>query len=305
MSKVTKRSDLKSFIVIVANIAFVFAPIYLAALSGLSPLLLVYWLWFGLSMQGLLNLLHETAHLHVFRARRANEFLGRWVLGPLMFSDFDRYREIHWAHHRNIGQHGDPKYSYKIDIRGSRSLAFIFRSLVLIEAIRKLRYVHGDAKPKVKTNGGRSWIMRTTIVQSAFIGSLCLIPHGDLGHVLLGVVCAYGFVYFYGILSLTVMAANLRAIAEHQLGDSQLEVAGVAALRNLASTPVTWLIFGSYGFAEHAAHHRSPSIPYYLLRTEALEMTGPSLGYFEVLSKIVGSRVDNQSIRPARRMLMF
>jgi fatty acid desaturase len=307
--KIVKRSDLLSATVVGAHLAFVLAPVYLAARTGLSPLCLLFWAWFGLSMQGVLNLMHETAHLHVFRSRRANQILGHWVLGPLMFADFDRYREVHWAHHRNVGKEGDPKYSYKIDIRGWRFFSFALRSAGLIEAIRKLRYVHGSAKPVSTVPAGRAWLVRTALVQSAFLGSLFLVAPGDMKRVLISVVTAYGFVYFYGILSLTVMAANLRAIAEHQLGHDQIEVAEAAALRNLASTPVTWLIFGSYGFSDHASHHQAPSIPYYLLRSETerlrAERAAEDLGYFEILARIASARDDSQSVRPARGLLMF
>ena len=308
-AKVVKRSDLRSALVVAAHVGFVLAPVYLAAATAPSLLWLLCWVWFGLSMQGLLNLMHETAHLHVFRARRANEFLGRWLLGSLMFADFDRYREVHWAHHRNVGKEGDPKYSYKIDIRGWRFVLFVVRSVVLIEAIRKLRYVHGAAKPGEKSGTGRSWLMRAALVQSAFVSSLYLVSPGNRIDALLHVVLVYGFVYFYGILSLTVMAANLRAIAEHQLADTQLECSGLAALRNLTTTPLTWLVFGAYGFSDHATHHLNPAIPYYLLPAETQSLRAaqraPDSGYFGMLVGIIGAREHSRSVRSARTLLMF
>ena len=304
-----KRSDWVSAMVVTSNLAFVLAPIYLAARVGASPACIALWIWFGLGMQGILNLMHETAHLHVFRSRAANELLGRWILGPLMFADFDRYREVHWAHHRNVGKPDDPKYSYKIDIRGWAFARFVFRSLTLIEAIRKFRYVHG-AKPTMKSSRDRAWLVRTALVQCVFVASLVLTVRGGALQVVLYAAFAYGFVYFYGILSLTVMAANLRAIAEHQLwGDRQLEVADSAALRNLSSNPLTWLIFGSYGFSEHATHHRAPAIPYYLLPAEVrrlgAEHARAEFGYVSILIGMIGSRGENRSIRPARSLLTF
>jgi fatty acid desaturase len=308
-SKIVKRSDLRSALVIVLHFAFVLLPLYCAAYSGPSLLWLACWVWFGLSMQALLNLMHETAHLNVFKSRRANELLGRWVLGPMMFTDFDRYREVHWTHHRNIGREGDPKYSYRIDIRGFNSVKFLLRSLLLIEAIRKLRYVHGAAGPGEAQKKPPFWLLRTVLFHGVLATSVFSVAHGA-GLAAAGTaVFVYGLVYFYGILSLTVMAANLRAIAEHQLHEVQTESSGVAALRNLASTPVTWLIFGAYGFSEHATHHLNPALPYYQLLPETLRLSeergAADRGYFEVLFAIVAAREESPSARRARGVLMF
>lgn len=59
-------------------------------------------------MNGLLNLLHECAHYHVFTKRKGSDILGRWVLGPVAVADFDSYRKRHWDHHRKLGQDDDP-----------------------------------------------------------------------------------------------------------------------------------------------------------------------------------------------------
>jgi fatty acid desaturase len=309
LNKAVKRSDLKSALVVGAHFCFVLAPLCLAVFIGPSIWWLLLWVWFGLSMQALLNLMHEVAHLHVFKSRPANELFGRWVLGPLMFVDFDGYREVHWAHHRNVGLEGDPKYSYRIDIRGVRCLKFFLRSLVLIEAIRKLRYVHGDARPQVEAGRARTWIVRTVVFQSALLGILFVLARGDALTALSTVALAYGFVYLYGVLSLTVMAANLRAISEHQIFRTQLESSGVAALRNLNSTPLSWMIFGAYGFNDHASHHLNPSLPYYLLAAEtrrlAIEQNMTDSGYFEILFWMVVARGESRSARPARSALMF
>jgi fatty acid desaturase len=274
----SKRSDLISLALVTANVVLVLAPVYLAAALDPSPWLLLLWLWFGTTQQGLLNLMHECAHLHVFKPRWGSEVLASWLLGPLMFSDFDRYRQVHWAHHNHLGGPQDPKYSYKLSIVGADLLGFVLRSLFLAEAFRKLLYVLGrqgssvavSSGPKTE-KGGKGWLLKTALVQLVFLGSLALVAlratHGDLFASALHLAVAYGFTYMYGILSLTVMMANLRAIAEHQpRGEDNL--VGAAALRNLKSNWLSHLVFGSYGFAEHATHHRDPKLPYYLLDAE-------------------------------------
>lgn len=44
---------------------------------------------------------HEAAHRMLFRNRRANDLVGRWLLDYPAFVPFDVYRRVHFAHHRD------------------------------------------------------------------------------------------------------------------------------------------------------------------------------------------------------------
>jgi fatty acid desaturase len=46
------------------------------------------------------SLMHEAAHRLLFSNRRANDLVGRWVLGYPSFTPTDSYRRSHMAHHR-------------------------------------------------------------------------------------------------------------------------------------------------------------------------------------------------------------
>ena len=107
---------------------------------------------------------------------------------------------------------------------------------------------------------------------------------------------SYFFVYLYGLASLGVFFSSLRAIAEHQLNevDGKNEViVGKAALRNLKCNLLTNLIFGSYGFSEHATHHENPRVPSYnlkkfrkIIQTQREQMI-PRVGYLETLKNFI------------------
>jgi fatty acid desaturase len=45
-------------------------------------------------------LMHESAHRLLFRNRRVNDWVGRWLLGYPSFTPTDLYRRSHMAHHR-------------------------------------------------------------------------------------------------------------------------------------------------------------------------------------------------------------
>jgi fatty acid desaturase len=303
-----KRSDLTSLAVVAAHLALVLAPVYLAAATAPGYRLVVYWLWFGLTMNGLLNLMHECAHYSVFRPRWASNVLGRWVLGPLLFADFDSYRQRHWDHHRNLGLPDDPKYTYRVDIRGWRLLQLLARCLFLMEAIKKFRHQTGGDCPSCSESRSRLWIARTLLVQALFSGSLLAVAVAFRGANLVGclanVLVAYCGVYMYGLMTLTVFAATLRAIAEHQLGADSAAEEGNAALRNFRCGPLARLLFGAYGFSEHATHHNEPGIPYYKLRAATARLAAdhpalaPGPGYIATLAMLVHTRHDIPSKEP-------
>ena len=277
LAKYSKRSDFRSSLTVIAHLALALSPLLVAALIGPSLWWIVSWISFGFLMNGLLNLMHECAHYHVFMGRQGSDFLGRWILGPLAIADFDGYRWRHWKHHTNFGIDGDPKDAYLVDIRGSRLITFFLRCLTLNEAVRKIRHAsaQGEAQEKTTLNPFL-WLARTAVFQAALFGILLLIAGPAAGRawpqMFLVAALAYGFVYVYGLASLTVFAATLRAVAEHQLEGGQTPSPRRGALRNFKCGPISRLIFGAYGFAEHGTHHAEPSLPYYHLPAATNEL---------------------------------
>jgi fatty acid desaturase len=279
----TRRSDAISWTVVAAHLALVFGAVLVAAAIGPSPWLVVAWLWFGLTFTGPLNLMHECAHRLAFRRRASSELLGRRVLGPLALADFDAYRERHWAHHRNLGLDGDTKDAYLVDIRGVGILRLLWRCLSMQEAVRKFRRQSPPTGEELPLGDGvGASLARTAVAQSVLVGAVLAVAsvtHDGASRILASAALAYGFVYLYGLAALTVFAATLRAIAEHQIGADESLSAGRAALRNFPAGPFSRLVFGSYGFSNHATHHREPGIAHYRLATVTadLAVTEPAL----------------------------
>jgi fatty acid desaturase len=304
LTKYKKRPDLRSLITVVCHLVLVVSPVYLAAFLGLSPWWLLFWLAYGFLMNGLLNLMHECAHYHVFSSRGGSDVLGRWVLGPLALADFDGYRDRHWKHHTHFGIDGDTKDAYLEDIRGVRLFTFFLRCLTLQEAFRKFRHqtAKGEAKPEEPVKL-LLWLGRAVVVQVLFFGSLLLFASLAGGRswsrASLIAFLAYGFVYGYGLASITVFAATLRAVAEHQLEGGQTSSLRRAALRNFKCGPISWLILGAYGFAEHGTHHCEPSLPYYYLPQATVELAAddaelaPVHGYLSELATLTTLRLTS------------
>ncbi|HXZ19560.1 MAG TPA: fatty acid desaturase [Candidatus Acidoferrales bacterium] len=297
LSKYKKRSDFRSGITVLAHLAVVLSPVYLAAYSGPGPWWLLLGAAFGFLMNGLLNLMHECSHYHVFASRAGADILGRWVLGPLAIADFDGYRERHWKHHTHFGIDGDTKDAYLVDIHGAKLATFLLRCLVLWEALGKFRHqtTEDPSKPK-DSSQFPIWLARVAIFQVLLFVSLLLIAGPAAARpwpkAFVVASLAYGLVYAYGLASLTVFAATLRAIAEHQLEAGQIPSPRRGALRNFKCGPISWLVFGAYGFAEHGTHHCEPSLPYYHLPQATVELAAddpelvPARGYLAELAAL-------------------
>lgn len=286
-----RRSDTLSVAIVLSHVVFTYAPVYLAAALEPGWILLVLWLWFGWFNGGLINLMHECAHYLTFRRRWANDLLGGWLLAPLVFTDFVDYRQRHWEHHRELGTPKDPKLVYRTNLQGLGLLALAARCAIGLEAVKRLTE-RPEQPTQSTTKKSAALTPRLIIVHALFAGSLlgvAYLSHGNLQLALFTSALAYAFVYAYGLGSLTIFAAALRAIAEHQLCDPAPARRGGAALRNLKCNPLTRLMFGAYGFAEHATHHSEPGLPYYSLgeRTRELSLHNPALspthGYLKVL----------------------
>jgi len=261
-----RRADGVSFLFAFGHLAFVLCPVLLAARVGPSLWLIPLWLWFGVSMHGILNLMHEASHSLVFRERWMNDVLGHWVLGPLVLSDFDAYRLRHWDHHRFIGEERDTKDAYLLDVRGTRLVGFLLRCLTLRQAVEKLGSTGaGDAAGPAD----RAWLGRALILHAALaavlLGLALVAAEGDWRRALTASALAWGFVFAYGMASLTLFVASLRTLAEHGPSDDGATRVGRAFLRNFSCGPLGRFVMGSYGFAEHATHHREPAVPAYHL----------------------------------------
>lgn len=296
-----KRSDILSLAVITAHLAMVFLPVYLAPFLGSVWSWAFCLMWFGVGMNGILNLLHECSHLHVFKTAAASEFLGRWILGPLVLADFDAYQKRHWRHHRDLGKEEDPKYIWRVSIRGWRIVGLLLRCVLLVEAVKKFSVqtpVKGGSANDPKRSSA-SWMLRTVVVQTIFFATIFLTVWGmtPLATAEAFVISAASYlgVYIYGLASITVFLSSLRAIAEHQpIGGEEIR-ANAAALRNFSNGIVSGFILGAYGFKDHASHHRDPGLPYYVLgdKTRQFSQKDPGMTprrtYLRTLMLLVSS----------------
>jgi|SRR5579864_501274 len=296
----SKRRDAVSLVQVVTHVAAAWTPLVLVLVlpPGMYDVALV--VVFGVLMNGPLNLMHAAAHYHVFSHRAANMWLGRSVLGPMFFADFDAYQQRHWDHHRFLGSDQDTKDTYLVNIRGPKLFGYFAACLLGVEALKK--FVH---QIKVRSQGdagqthGSGWLVRLVAFQALLASALFLGSYGVLRHAAQALQWAAGVYvvgYLYAVLSITIFVAALRAIAEHQRTSFDIVEEGRASLRNFHCSAISRLVFGSYGFGEHLTHHDYPAIPFYHLRAATAELSEgnaiyrPADDYPRVLFRIVTDR---------------
>jgi fatty acid desaturase len=270
-------------------------PIYIAAYARLGWLTVLCWLFFGCSMNGIFNLMHECCHYHVFKKKRGSEVLGRYLIAPLMIADFESDRQRHWDHHKYLGVEGETKDAYLIDIHGKNLFLLFLRSLLMVEMFKKFSKQIPRNPTQKNCETGYNWIKTTVLFQAVFFSTILFTAyqsHPSWSEAFVHAGFIYAFVYAYGLIALTVFMADLRAIAEHQLNGATTVQEGHAALRNFRCSPLERFFFGAYGFGEHYTHHKIAGIPYYHLREATEEMASedeslkPTIGYLGTLKKL-------------------
>ncbi len=292
---IVKRSDFVSMIVSFSHILFVFFPLFISTYFNSIILTVLSFIWVGVFVNGVINLMHESAHRLVFKKKSYCDFLGDFILGPLLITDFKAYRNRHWVHHNKLGSEEDTKFIYKKKIKGFNFIIFFFECMFLKEGIAKFIY---QFRNRSKTKISIGFFVKTVSIQAILFSlmffSQMSFSNQSLEDVFINTILSYVFVYLYSLASLGVFFSSLRAIAEHQTNNNVNEHHhGNAILRNLKSNFLTNLIFGSYGFADHATHHEYPSIPSYNLKKFRKEIEEdnivlkPTKGYFEILRDCV------------------
>jgi fatty acid desaturase len=275
-----KRGDGVSLLRILIHLSLVFSPLIIIIAFPFRFLDVPLIVLFGLLMNGVLNLMHETAHCHVFEGRGYNQFLGKRILGPLFFANFSAYTNRHWEHHKFLGTNRDPKDIYLLNIQGKKVLLYFLSCLAGCEALKKF-----FGQMRAKTDPAKSekgWIYSLLLFQTFFFLVLFFISYLFQGNFRQAVsVCLYVYLvgYVFSVMSITNFAAGLRAIIEHQPTPGDAVRNGHAAIRNFDCSVVSRIIFGSYGFGEHLTHHEYPAIPCYQLQAATFEL-GKSHGKY-------------------------
>jgi len=196
------------------------------------------------------SLMHEAAHRLLFRNRSLNDFVGRWLIGYVGFTNTDAYRRVHMAHHREEFGPNEPDIALYANYPISRDSwqRKLVRDAVGRTGVRLLRDQLRGARSKVVVV--RNTLFKILAVQGVLIAG--------------AIVSGYWWVYplFWLLPYLTVwrVIIRLRSVAEHGglMASDDRRVATHSVQQHW--TARFFLVPFNIGF--HLAHHVDAGVPF-------------------------------------------
>jgi fatty acid desaturase len=194
-------------------------------------------------------LMHEAAHRLLFRNRKANDFVGRWLLGFPSFTPIDAYRRGHMAHHREEFGPDEP------DIP-------LYRGYPISQDSMRRKLVR-DATGRTgwKLFKGLLGAVRSDSPPVRF-QARCIVA-SQLVLIAIGIALHHPLVYFILWLApyLTVWRVinRLRSIAEH--GGMQRSKDRRLTTHSVKQSPLARFILVPFHIGWHLAHHVDAGVP--------------------------------------------
>ena len=232
----------------------------------------------GNRQYALLLLVHECAH-YLFRRRNTEGRALPWATNDLIGNVFcawpvgisvQRYRDLHFQHHKHLGTERDPDHEYYCErVTRARLVRLVCNGLLGVRALVTvaLYYLPGRASavpaPTTKAvEGAKAGSARGRGVMVGLVGTQLVIMGAFVAS---GHWWAYGLLWLLPILTIVPTLNHLRTTAEHA---PDLVPAGATPLpitrSNLANLFERELL-GPVQFFYHHEHHLYPSVPFYNL----------------------------------------
>jgi len=194
-------------------------------------------------------LMHEAAHRLLFRSRRINDWVGRWLLGFPSFTPIDLYRRGHMAHHRDEFGPEEPDIPL---YRGYPIARASLRRKLTRDATGRTGFklfkglLRGVRAPEPAV---RSQAQRIVAVQIVLI-AICFALHHPWVYVIL---------WLAPYLTVWRVINRLRSIAEH--GGMERSKDRRLTTHSVRQSFLSRLFIVPYHIGWHLAHHVDSGVP--------------------------------------------
>lgn len=214
------------------------------------------WVWpvtfvlMGRTFAQYLSLMHEAAHRLLFKDKRLNDFVGRWLLGYPSLTNVDGYRRVHAAHHRQEFGPDEPDIALYI---GYPIAPASFRRKLTRDAtgrtgLKLLAQFFGGARSSDVRSRRTFWkIIATQLVLIA-------------AAIVSGYWWLYPFFWLAPYLTAWRVINRLRSIAEH--GGLQASADRRETTHTIRQRPVARFMVVPYRIGLHLAHHVDSGVPF-------------------------------------------
>jgi len=204
----------------------------------------------GRAFAQLASLMHEAAHRLLFSDKRANDVVGRWLLGFPSFTSTDAYRRVHMAHHRDEFGPDEPDVplyaNYPIGRASMRRK--LMRDATGRTGLRLLRSLLLNARSSDQRVRRTFW--KIAVVQGMLLAACIASGHWWL----------YPFFWVAPYLTVWRVINRLRSIAEH--GGMQRSPDRRESTHSVRQHSVARFMLVPYRIGLHLAHHVDAGVPF-------------------------------------------
>jgi fatty acid desaturase len=208
--------------------------------------------------------IHEGAHFNFAADNGLSDFLCNLLIAWLIGTSVQKYRAVHFQHHRALGLTSDSESTYFSPLN----------SLFLFKAFFGIRVFEVMGAWKVA-------VPKATSSKGTYVGLVGVLIHASI------VVSAFmlqapwvSAAWIFGAIFVFPLLGFLRQLLEHRAPDADANVDYTrhdhGAYTRIFGSDVLSSLFGSAGFNRHLLHHWEPHVSYtnlpqmeaYLLDTE-------------------------------------
>ncbi|MGD9996091.1 MAG: fatty acid desaturase family protein [Ilumatobacteraceae bacterium] len=196
------------------------------------------------------SLMHEAAHRLLFSNKRANDLVGRWVLGFPSFTSTDAYRRVHMAHHRQEFGPDEPDIPL---YRGYPIAPDSFRRKLVRDATGRtgLKLMRGlFAAARSSDRRARLTFWKIMGVQALLLAAAIVSGHWWV----------YPVLWVLPYLTVWRVINRLRSIAEH--GGMVMSSDRRETTHSVAQSLPARFALVPYHIGWHLAHHVDSGIPF-------------------------------------------
>ena len=210
----------------------------------------VTFLLMGRAFAQLASLMHEAAHRLLFSNKRANDIVGRWVLGFPSFTSTDAYRRVHMAHHRDEFGPDEPDVAlyagYPIGHASMRRK--LWRDATGRTGLKLMRGLLTNARSADARVRRTFW--KIAAVQAALLAAAIAAGRWWL----------YPLFWLAPYLTVWRVINRLRSIAEH--GGMQRSPDRRESTHSVRQRPAARFLLVPYRIGWHLAHHVDAGVPF-------------------------------------------
>jgi fatty acid desaturase len=196
------------------------------------------------------SLMHEAAHRLLFSDKRANDLVGRWLLGFPTFTSTDAYRRVHMAHHRDEFGPDEPDIPLYI---GYPIPADSFRRKLLRDATGRTGFKL--MKGLLSNARSKDARVRHTFWKIMAVQVVLLVAAIAVGHWWL-----YPLFWLAPYLTVWRVINRLRSVAEH--GGMQRSPDRRESTHSVHQHLAARFLLVPYRIGWHLAHHVDAGVPF-------------------------------------------